>query len=139
MLSMFSRRKEQEVQGFVVKLVNNNCPELKALIEGPRKDARVPLTVIVLVTPMEGRTPRIEKTFAAATKELSFTGVSLVLPEPRAVDEVILAFRNESDMKFIRAQARHLNPLGAGYYQLGVEMLEVVAAGDYPGLSGLAF
>lgn len=140
MLSLFSsRRREQEVQGFVSKLVNNHCPELQALIEGPRKDIRLPLTVIVLVTPLEGRRLRMEKTFAAPTKEFSSTGVSLVLPEPRAVDEVILAFRNEFDMKYIRAQSRHLDPMGAGYYQLGLQMTEVVVAGDYPGLASLSF
>lgn len=139
MVLLFSPRKEHEVQSFLLKLVNTNCPELRALAEGPRLETRVNLTLVVLVIPLTKQRPVIEEMFAAVTKEFSTTGVSLVLSEPRAVDEAILAFRFEGGMKFIRAEAKHLNPMGAGFYQLGLRLLEMVHAADYPVLASVSY
>ncbi len=135
---LFSPRKDQEVQSFLIKLVNNNCPEVRGLDEGPRLDTRVNLTVVVLVIPLEKKRPAIERVFAAVSKEFNATGVSLVLHEPRAVDEVILGFRFEGAMKFARAEAKHLNPMGAGFYQLGLKITEMVHVADYPALGSVS-
>lgn len=136
---LFSPRKEHEVQSFLLKLVNNNCPELRALAEGPRLETRINLTLVVLVIPFKKQRPVIEEMFAAVTKEFSTTGVSLVLSEPRGVDEVILGFRFEGGMKFVRAEAKHLNPMGAGFYQLGLKLVEMVHTADYPVLASVSY
>ena len=134
---LFAKRKDREVQTFMTKLVNNNCAELQALAEGPRLEGRVRLSVVVLVVPMVDGKPDVEATFAAVTKEFSSSGVSLLVEEPRSVDEVILAFRSEDAMKFLRGKAKHLNPMGAGYYQLGVQLSEMVRVGDFPELESV--
>lgn len=136
---MFSRRKQQEVQRFLLKVVNNHCAELEALAGGPRGERRVRLTMVVLVIPVTHDRPMLHKMFAAVTKEFSTTGLSLAVSEPCALDEVILAFRWESDMKYVRAKAVHLNPMGAGFYHLGLKTIEVVAVGDYPVLEDVRF
>lgn len=132
---LLSRRKQQEVQRFLLKVVNNRCAELEALAVGPRGERRVRLTLAVLVIPVVDERPMLHKMFAAVTKEFSTSGVSLVIHNPRALDEVILAFRWESDMKFLRAKAVHLDPMGAGFYHLGLQTIEVLAVGDYPALA----
>ena len=43
-MSLFSKRKDLAVHSLVLKLVNNHCPELTAMLEGPRRDSRVNLT-----------------------------------------------------------------------------------------------
>ncbi len=138
-MSLFTRDRKREVRGFVLKLVNNNCPELKALIEGPRQDSRVPLTVVVLVVPIERAKPRVGQAFFAVTKEFSCTGVGLVLDHPRAIENAILGFRWPGGMIYLRATARHLNPMGGGFYQLGLQLDEVVLTSDYPELESLSF
>ena len=52
-------------------------------------------------------------------------------------DEVIVGFRWERTMKFVLAQARHLNPMGGGFWQLGLRLKEVVDPEDYPELEGV--
>jgi hypothetical protein len=52
---------------------------------------------------------------------------------------VILAFRWEARMYFVRAKAMHLNPMGAGFYQLGLRMSEMVTPSDYPELRSVSF
>jgi hypothetical protein len=136
---LFTRDKKRAVQSFILKVVNNNCPELAALIEGPRLESRVNLTVVVLVVPVEDGRPLAKKAFSTVTKEFSTTGLALVLGEPKVLDEVIVGFRWEGEMTFIRATAKHLNPMGGGFYQLGLQMIELVCPGEFPDLESLYF
>jgi hypothetical protein len=140
-VQIFSPRKSKlhEVQSFMLKVINNSCPDLKSLWDGPRAESRVNLTVVVVVIPVVRRKPVLEKMFGAVTKELTTLGVSVVLNDPRSVDEVIVAFRWEGEMKFVRAQAKHLTPLGAGFYQLGLELKEVIHVSDCPVLESVQF
>ncbi|HID77381.1 MAG TPA: hypothetical protein EYP56_15470 [Planctomycetaceae bacterium] len=139
MLPLFTRRGEREVQGLMVKLLNNHSAELDALIEGPRLEGRVRLCIPVVVIPMEEGQLHLEQAFAAVTKEFSSVGVSLVLCEPRGLDEAVLAFRYEREMRFVRGEARHLNPMGAGFYQIGFRLKELIHPGDYPELQEVHF
>ena len=138
-MPIFSRRKEQEVQGFICKVVNNNCSELEALIEGPRLEGRVRLSIVVLVIPLEDGRPAVERTFAAVTKEFSTSGLALVVSHTEVPDESIIAFRWEREMRFVRAETRHLNPMGAGFYQLGLQLIRMVSPSQYLELEPVTF
>lgn len=138
-MPLFSKRKDLGVQSFVLKLVNNQCPGLKAQLEGPRADSRVNLVVVVLIVPMEGGSPQVDRAFTAITKEFSNAGVAVVLDQPRRLDKAILGFRFEGEMTFIRAQAKHRDPMGGGFHQLGFQLSEVVSAKDYPELESMSF
>ncbi len=133
----FFQKKEHEAQSFMLKLVNNNCPELRALDDGPRLEPRANLTLVVLVIPIVQQRPKIERMFAAVTKEFTTLGLSLVLNDPRAVEEVVLAFRFEGETKFVRAAAKHLSPMGAGFYQLGLQLKQMMHPSDWPELEGI--
>ncbi len=138
-MPIFARNKIREVHGFVLKVVNNNCPEMKALTEGPRLDYRVNLTVVVVVVPMEDGKPRLGRAFTAVTKEFSAEGVGVVVEEPVKLEHVVIGFRWEGETIYLRARAKHMNPLGGGFYQLGLHLTEVLKANDYPELRGLSF
>ena len=127
------------MQSFILKLVNNSCPELQALKEGPRLEGRVPLVVAVLVVPLEKGRPVAGRVFPAVTKEFSSNGMALVLSQPRGLDEVALGFRWEGEMVWIRATAKHLSPMGAGFCQLGFRTTEILHVADYPELRSLRF
>jgi hypothetical protein len=135
---LFTRNKTRAVQSFILKVVNNNCPELAALTEGSRLESRVNLTVAVLVVPVEAGRPLVQKAFTAVTKEFSTTGLALVLDEPWALDEVLVGFRWQRELTFIRATAKHLNPIGGGFFQLGLQMTEVVGPDEAPDLRTLS-
>jgi len=134
---LFAKNREHEVQSFMLNLVNNNCPGLTGLAEGPRLERRVNLTVVVIVIPLEKGKAQVDERFAAVTKEFTSRGVALVLADCRAADQVILGFRWERSMKFVLAQARHLSPMGGGFWQLGLRLKEVVHPDDYPELEDL--
>jgi hypothetical protein len=126
-----TRNKQLSVQNFVLKVINNNCPELKAFLEGPRRDKRANLTLVVLVVPLVDGELRIGDAFNAITQEFSVSGVGIILDRQRALDEVILGFRLEDEMSYVRATAKHLSPMGNGFYHLGMELKEVVPKSKY--------
>ena len=138
-MTLFTRDRKRSVQSFILKVVNNNCPELAALIEGPRLEQRVNLTVVVLIVPVENGKLITKKAFTAVTKEFSTTGLAVVIDEPKGLDEVIVGFRWEREKTFVRATAKHLNPMGGGFYQLGLQMTEMAHPGEYPELESLCF
>lgn len=138
-MPLFTKKNVSRVKSFVIKVVNNDCPELKAMIEGPRLDSRVNMTVVVMVIPLEDKALQVGQALMAVTKEFSSTGVAVVLDHPRGMDEAVLGFRFEGEMTYIRAKAKHLNPIGGGFYLLGFDLEEVVSPGDYPKLKSLRF
>lgn len=134
---LFSRKKTVGVQSFLLNLVNSHCPEVMPLFENRRDETRVPVCVVTLVVPVRDGKPCPEKHFATVTKEFSTTGVSIVLDQPRGLDEVVLAFRSAGEMKFIQGKAKHLNPMGAGFYHLGIQLTSVARVDEYPELENL--
>ncbi len=137
-MPIFAKDRTREVQSFLLKVVNNNCQELLSLMEGPRSESRVPLVGVVLVVPLVNKQPAMGQAFTAITKELSTTGMSLVLSEPRGLDEVAVGVRWEGEMTYLRAKAKHLNPLGGGFFQLGLHVTAMLHPGDYPQLDSVS-
>lgn len=138
-MPLFRENKTNRVKSFILKLVNNNCPEMKSMFEGSRRDSRANLMVVVMVIPLEGKELQLGQAFTAVTKEFSSSGTAIVVDRQVGLDEAVLAFRFEGEMTFIRAKARHLSPIGGGFHQLGFEMLDVLSAGDYPKLQVVCF
>jgi hypothetical protein len=137
-MSLFSKNKDFKVRGLVLKLVNNNCPDLKAQFENARVDSRVNLMIVVIVVPIENGKIRADEGFTAITKDFSNMGLAIIMDQPVGLDQVIIGFRVDNEMAFVRAEAKHLNPMGGGFFQLGFQLLEVVSAGDYPGLESMS-
>lgn len=136
--SLFSRNRQNEVQSFVLNLINNHCSSMLTRESELRTESRVNLTMVVMVVPIEDGRPRVDRTLVTVSIEFSSTGVSLVLSEPRSFDEVILGFPRRNSMTFVRAKARHLSPMGAGFFQLGLKLQNILSADEYPELESLA-
>ncbi len=131
---LFSKKPPVGVQTFLLRFVNNHCPELSSLLENRREETRVPICEATIVVPfLDGKLQMTEQ-FPTVTKEFSTTGVAIVLDHPRGLEEVVLALRWEKEMTFLKGAARHLNPMGAGFYHLGIELDSVVRVNEYPEL-----
>ena len=138
-MKLFTRDKKRAVQSFILNVVNNNCPELKAMMEGPRLESRVNMVVVLMIVPVESKRLQVGRALTAVTKELSSSGVAVVVDQPHELNEVVLGFRVDGQMTFIRAKAKHLSPMGGGFYQLGFRLTEIVSPSDYPALASLGF
>ena len=138
-MRLFVKDKEKAVQGFVLKLLNTNCHELLAKMEGPRLEGRVNLTLVVWIVPVEDEELLVRRAFTAVTKEFSSKGVAVVLNEPRGIDSALIGFRWRGGVTWLRARAKHLNPMGGGFYQLGFQLTDVVSPSEYPELRSASF
>jgi hypothetical protein len=134
-----SRNKEIEAQRWILKLVNNHCPELRDLQDGPRLEGRVNLTVPAWVVPVEGRMPMIAQAFAVVTKEFSPSGFSVVINRPVSPETVLVGFAWEQEKAFFKGVVQHITPLGAGFSQMGVLVHELICLADRPELEVLNF
>jgi hypothetical protein len=136
-MSLFTRKKVSAVQSFLVSLLNENCSALRERLDGPRVEGRVNLTLVLTVVPMERGKPLLRKAFCATTKEFSTSGVALVVDRPYGIDEALLGFRRNGSTIWLRGNARHLCPMGGGFFQLGLRLTERLEAGECPELANL--
>jgi len=134
---LFSRDKTRAVQNFILSIVNSECPELQSMPEGPRSESRVSRLLVALVIPIEKKEILTDKSFTALTIEFSSSGFSLAMDRPRGLDQVVVGFRWEGQMNFIRAEAKHVNPMGGGFYRIGFKFVEMMYQGDYPILESM--
>lgn len=132
-----SNQQRREVQRLLMKIANRNCERVSEVIEGPRLDPRVPLTVAVQVAPLVDGKARVDASFAAVTKECSSMGLSLIVDHPIHHDELILGLNWQGEMTYVRGEYRHQAPLGAGFWVVGLKLVEVLDANDYPRLREL--
>ncbi len=134
-----NRKKEIEAQRLILKLVNNHCPELRDLHDGPRLEGRVNLTLPAWVVPIEGKMPVIARAFAVVSKEFSPSGFSVVVHRPFSGDRVLVGFAWEDERTYFKGEVQHVSPLGAGFSQLGILVHELICVADHPELNALNF
>jgi hypothetical protein len=137
-LSFFTENKERAVHSEILNLVNNNCPSLQAMADGPRKEQRVNLTIPVMLVPIQGGQLVPLETLTVVTREFSCGGLSVVVDHPSVPKEAVVIFRAGSKVSFIRAELKHIDPMGAGFYQCGFQLLEVLVNSDWPTLQDLS-
>lgn len=140
-MSLFAKKdkdKKTGVQSFVLKLVNTNCRELRSVGDGPRLERRTPLALATIVVPFRDR-PLTQEAFATISLEFTTSGLSVLMFGPFTYEQVVLAFRHEGAMHYLRAETKHLHPLGAGLFQMGMQLLDVVRASDYPELQAVYY
>lgn len=139
MLFSSARNKRMKAQRLLVRIVNARNKDVESHIEGPREDRRVNLTVPVWVVPVEKGRPRMADAFTTVTREMSTSGMSLVVQQPFSSGEVIVAMRAEGQPLYLRGRTRHVDPLGAGIWHAGIDIAEVLELVDCPELESLVF
>jgi hypothetical protein len=138
-MPLFTRKKESAVQSFIVSLLNQNCRAIRQQVDGPRLEGRVNLTMVVKVVPVEENEAVLCQAFTAITKEFSSTGVAIVVDRPYGLDDALLGFRWSGSIVWLRAKAKHVHPMGGGFFQLGFRMTQRLDSADHPELADLAF
>lgn len=137
---VFSARKRlNQVRSFVLKFLNNHAEPLLEFDLRKRSETRVRINTVVILIPFQHSRAQVTRMFSGFTKDWSTTGVSVILSEPRGVDQVIVGVRFEAEIHYILAKAVHLSPIGPGFYQLGLRFLEMLHVADFPELADLVF
>lgn len=80
----------------------------------------------------------MESAFTAMTKNVSARGLGVIANRSVLATEVLICLSGKPDAKLLRAAVRHQVKLGLGWFQLGVEVTQVVNKSEYPQVSRFA-
>jgi len=138
-MAFFVQKRIPEIQSFMLKFVNNHTNVLESVALHKRRETRARLNVVVVVVPYENGKVLVDEGFTAVSKEFSTSGMSLILPEPRGFDQVVIGLKFLGEMRFLLARAVHLTPMGGGFYQLGLQFMEMLHPADLPELQNVTF
>lgn len=130
-------RRTKEAQGRLTKIINNNCPTMEALSQGEREERRLNLTIPVYVVPIQGTAVDVGSAKATVTKEFSGGGFSVILDEALGCEEVAVVIAWENSTTYFRGDVKHQSPIGAGLWQCGVQVKEILPSGEYLELAAL--
>jgi len=132
-------KKYQEARGFLARILNQSCSKLSTWSDGTRDETRVNTTVPVFIIPWVDGQPNVAEAIATVTIEISGRGLSLVMLDKIDAQQVAIGLSWEERAVFFVAKVRHQVEMGAGMWQLGLEVAEVLHCGDYPNLKLLSF
>lgn len=136
MFSFDTRKRLCEVRGFLRQLVELTSPNLPPLEGDFRSEARSNRALPALLTPWERGEPVVDESTYALTKDFSERGLSLVLHQPFKSTEVAVGLWLESP-RFVLGKIRQNVPLGGGYWQVGVELIECLDSSEHPQVQSL--
>ena len=129
MYSFKKQKKQNDVHGFLRRLIDTSSPNLNRLDGDDRWQGRCNRTFPVLLVPFEDKTPVAADAVYALTKNLSSQGAALVLHHPFRAKKFLIVFSVESSLTYIAAELKQITPVGGGYWQLGVELREILSPG----------
>ncbi|HUY88455.1 MAG TPA: PilZ domain-containing protein [Pirellulales bacterium] len=128
----FARRRTPRnpaVHKVIQRFLNAVNPDLAKFDDESRCDYRSHRTVPVLLAPHEDGISLDEACYAL-TKNLSVRGLALVLPQPFRAERVAVGFWFAEQAQFVSGEVRQNVPLGGGFWQLGVEVTQVLNPDD---------
>lgn len=106
------------------------CGSLLAALadaKAPREPDRLHVCVPVLLCPASDRLPLVDQCLPAVTKDLSGTGLGIITRHPVPFSQVIVALWDSTDeanspLDLHVGTVRHSTSIGAGFWQVGVEI-----------------
>jgi hypothetical protein len=129
-------RKLNEVRGLIRQIVDLTSPNLPPLGGESRAENRSTRALPALLVPWENRRPVVDESTYALTKNFSDHGLALVLQQPFRSDQVVVGLWLERP-RFALGSVRQNAPLGGGFWQLGVELTELLDPAEFPQLEPL--
>ena len=131
------RKKKLDVQAILRRIVDKSSPNLPPFTGENRGKTRCNRSLPVLLLPLQNHNLMIGEARYAITKDISSDGLglSLMLPKPMSAETVIVGFWNDSNTIFFLGEVRQNMPIGGGFFQMGVQVMEKADPADFPFLA----
>ena len=138
MFSFTRQRRENQLRGFLARVLDLTNPKLSPPAGETRVFDRHNRTIPVLVAPWENGGPVIGESANAVTKDISNQGLSVILPQPYRCTDVIVGFwlpksphvAAASGPTFVMGEVRQNVQIGGGYWQLGISFTRLLDVSD---------
>ena len=117
-LSLFKARPkaEEEARSFLLRFLNERCFRHKIAVDEKRTENRASLMMGAWVIPLIDGTPMLSRAYPTVTKDLTTSGLSIVVDRPPFCTEVIVALLVAVDAVLLRCTVLHSRPIGAGFF-----------------------
>lgn len=136
MFSFDTQKRLGEVRNLVRQLVDVTSPNAPPLEGESRSEDRSNRALPALLTPWEDGCPVTDESTYALTKDFSDRGLALMLPQPFKCDQVVVGLWLGSP-RFALGEVRQNVPLGGGFWQLGVELTDLLDPAESPQIQPL--
>jgi hypothetical protein len=137
MLWFQSRDKHAEVHRVIRRLINASTPNRIPLRGESRWELRSNRTIPVLLVPYDDNELSVGELAYGLTKNLSGQGLALVLHQPLRADRLVVGIWSGNEAHFVSGEVRQSIALGGGFWQIGVEAVELLSIGRSPELTRL--
>lgn len=135
MVFTFNRDKKRiELQCHMRRVADLTSPNLAPLTGDCRSEGRYNRSMPVLIVPHVDADLHVEEASFAVSKDICDHGLSLLSCQPYPLSEVIVGLclwgphlqREQAEAFFALGHVRQCSEIGGGYWQIGIELTEVV-------------
>lgn len=132
-----NRDKHLEIHRIIRRLINASTPNRIPLEGDSRWELRSNRTIPVLLVPYDNNELSVGEVAYALTKNLSSQGLALVLHQPLRAEQVVVGIWSNEQAHFVAARVRQCVSLGGGFWQIGLEAIELLPPAQFPELTRL--
>lgn len=132
-----SRDKHIEVHRIIRRLINASTPNRMPLRGESRWELRSNRTIPVLLVPYDDNELSVGELAFGLTKNLSGQGLALVLHQPLRAEKLVIGIWSAGEAHFVSSVVRQSVTLGGGFWQIGVEAVELLSTARMPELTRL--
>lgn len=127
----FTRRKQQlEVQRQIRRIIDRLTQKRPGTELDQRGESRSNFTLPVLLFADSHSPLSLDSATAALTRDFSGNGVSVTINQDWPSEQVIVVFCSEGNLKCLRAIVHGSRAFGGGYWQLGLELVDLLTTGE---------
>ena len=137
MFSFTKRSGQIEVQSLLRRIIDASTFSRVPRSAEARAESRSNCTAAALVTPCEEGSLLLDRSVFGITKDWSSQGVAVVAPLAKCCETIVLGLLIESRPHFLLGSVRKTVPIGGGFWQLGIELTEVLTLDSSSGLREL--
>lgn len=126
MFSFLFHKKRDEVRRILQGRMNKSF--LQDVTGGKRQSTRGPLSEVVWLVAWDAdaREPSTHDVRPVLTKDICATGISLLHTDELADSHVVVGLLDDQGPRFIRCEVVHSTSLGFGYFQSGLNPINLV-------------
>lgn len=137
MFSFKSRKVQQDLQQFLLRVINQNSRARAMVPDNRRIESRTHVSLGVWIIPVVADSPDVDAAFTAITEDFSTAGCAVMTNQPLAAEEVLICLPSESSSRLVRATVCSCKGLGCGWVLYNLKAVELLDEDKYSELRQL--